>query len=92
VIDEVRLKGRQAELASASLEGALGEGSTVIGMEQEAPNTLLTVGLVARRSGLTGGPGRLVVTGEHPGLHREPGLGVLAGRRGDCGEGRLRAC
>lgn len=35
------------------VELALGEGSTVIGMGQEPAEGLLTVGLVARRSGLT---------------------------------------
>jgi len=40
-------------MAPALLEYAPGEGSTVIGVEQEAPDALLTVGLVARRSGLT---------------------------------------
>jgi hypothetical protein len=39
--------------ASVLLEYALGEGFTVTGMEQEPPEGLLTVGLVARRSGLT---------------------------------------
>lgn len=39
--------------AVSGLEHAPGEGFTVIGMEQEPPDALLTVGLVARRSGLT---------------------------------------
>jgi DNA-binding transcriptional MerR regulator len=36
-----------------TLELAPGQGSTVNGMEQEPPERLLTVGVMARRSGLT---------------------------------------